>query len=145
MSTQKERKTKLEAPNAYVLPEDDVHPEKTSKRRSQKLMRGQSARCFAHKHFDFGSWCTALSPILTGGEDSSVWWPLALATPNGNWTDAFRAAEAASVAEAEPNPCCCCDDVRETLLWLVAAGLQIDVRSRWRCPLLKKQKDGVVC
>jgi len=44
----------------------------------------------------------------------------ALATPNGNWTDAFRAAEAASVAEAEPNPCCR-DDVRETLLWLVAA------------------------
>lgn len=34
----KREKTKLEAPNAYVLPEDDVHPEKTSKRGSQKLM-----------------------------------------------------------------------------------------------------------
>jgi len=132
-----------------VLPEDDVHPKRRANAGDPKAEEGaKCACCFAHKHFDFGSWCKALSPILTGGEelwlDSSVWWPLALATPNGNWTDTFRAAEAASVAEAEPNPCCCCDDVRETLLWLVAAGLQIDVRSRWRCPLLKKHKDGVV-
>jgi hypothetical protein len=118
---------------------------------TQKAERAKwvRARCFAHKHFDFGSWCTALSPISTGGEeppsfgplwslDSSVWWPLAT-------RHSQRQLDRRSAAGGSGK--CCrthaarCDDVREMLPLVGCCRVQacgLMWGSRWPCPLLKK-------
>ena len=96
---------------------------KTRRANARAKKAGQIVRrCFAHKHVDLGSWCTALSPILTGGEelplaDSSV---RCVATSNGNWTDA-ELLEQQVLQSCLRDPCCLGDGVRETLRCLVAA------------------------